>query len=543
MRGNAWQITAIIAIILVVVLIVPLVIMGRNHQTLSDNEKQAREEQRTTAQRAATAEGEVRTLKGLISGEGADTLTLDTIQKQHTEIMGKARPGENGTTLSYHATLTDLLGDLDGARNDAKTWQDRHTQLDSTYNDAKDSYEKVVAQRDEALKEARDAHSKTVTDLTNAKRVYDAQLRDAQAAQQRTLAKAERDKYESTGRVNQLEIANRSISETNRKLTSQLEDVLNPSVEHPAGKIVSVDQQSGLAYINVGWADGLMVRTMFSVYHHSIMGLSFRTAPVGKEPVYCDVCMRDIARDVSKASIEVTQILGPHRAKVRILDDIATDPIMVGDIIYSPIWKPGQKLRFALTAGMHLPGSGIDSGTEAVKHLIEMNGGVVDCWIDETVPYGEDHVKGMVTDLTNFIVVSEKAARNLEPEVARVQEILLADARNRAIKTISLEDLLSRMEWRNVTPVYVFGSGEFMPDMMRVVPQHQGTVRQSGGVVSPKFTPDNSGARLNASEANPVRTSPGIVSPLFNDAAPPSPTSSGRTSDLFRARSPVSGQN
>ena len=200
-------------------------------------------------------------------------------------------------------------------------------------------------------------------------------------------------------------------------------------------------------------------------------------------------------------------------------------------------------MRFALTAGMHLPGSGIESGTEAIKRLIEMNGGIVDAWIEETVPLGEEHLIGSISDLTNFIVVSEGSNRVLEPEVAREQEALLANARNRAIKVISLDELLSRMAWRNVTPVYVFGEQEFMPDIMRVVPTHQGEVRPSGGAVSPIFTPDNPNARVNTRDANPARTSPGIVAPLFNDSAPPSPNSSGRTSELFRPRSPVAGQN
>jgi hypothetical protein len=346
-----------------------------------------------------------------------------------------------------------------------------------------------------------------------------------------------------TDRATQLEIANQDISDTNRNLAAMLEDVRNPNVEHPAGRIISVDQQAGVATINVGSADGLLVRTMFSVYHSSITGLTFRTAPVGQEAIYCDVCRRDIARDVSKASVEVTRILGPHRAEVRILDDILTDPIMVGDVIYSPIWRPGQRMRFALTAGMHLPGSGIAAGTEAVKRLIEMNGGVVDAWIEEIVPLGEEHLRGAISDLTNFVVICENASRNLEPEVAREQEALLANARNRAIRVISLQDLLSRMNWRNVTPVYVFGQQEFLPDMMRVVPPHQGAARQSGGVISPMFTPYNPATRVDAREASPVRTSPGIVSPLFNDAVPPPPNSSGRTSDLFRPRSPVAGQN
>jgi len=537
MRGNAWQITAIIAIILVVVLIVPLVIMGRNHQTLIENEQEARRALSTATAEVGTLTREVETLRELISG--VRTAPLADLQRQHTAIMERARPGENPTTMTYQDTLTVLLGALSEVRGALATEVNNHAQLRSDFDNVERSHREVLAQRDADLRRVegeRDAEQRL---FQQEKVNYDQQLRAAHEQQNMTHARAERMRFELTDRANQLEISNRDISETNRNLAAMLEDVRNPNVEHPAGRILSVDQQAGIATVNVGYADGLLVRTMFSVYHSSVTGLTFRTAPLGQEAVFCDVCRRDIARDVSKASIEVTRIIGPHRAEVRILDDILTDPIMIGDIIYSPIWKPGQRLRFALTAGMHLPGSGIDAGTEAVKRLIEMNGGVVDAWIEETVPLGEEHLRGAISDLTNFVVICESASRNLEPEVAREQEALLTNARNRAIRVISLQDLLSRMGWRNVTPVYVFGQQEFLPNMMRVVPPHQGAVHQSGGDVSPLFTPDNPAARVDAREATPIRTSPGIVSPLFNDTAPPPPTSSGRTSDLFRPRSPI----
>jgi len=542
MRSNAWQITAIISIILVIVLIVPLVIMGKDYQTRVTNEKEATDRATAAAREAATWKSEAEALKTIISG--ADTLTLADVRRQHAEIMGKARPGENETTLTYFGTLTDLLADLDAARQANSDLQGRYEQELSGHNNAKEKYDAIVEAEQRNVTAARtqlaDAQRKFEQDILSIRN----QLSVASDEQNATLAREARTRRELEGRVTELEGDNYDISAINRHLASLLEDVRNPNVEYPAGKILSVDQQSGLAYVNLGSADGLLVRTMFSVYHSSITGLSFRTAPVGEEAVYCSVCKRDVARDVSKASVEVTKILGPHRAEVRILQDILTDPIMVGDVVHSPIWKPGQKLRFALTAGMQLPGSGIGSGTEAVKRLIEMNGGIVDAWIDETVLLGEENMKGAITDLTNFIVISERAAiGDLTPEAALAQDELLAAARNRVIKTISLDDLLVRMGWRNVTPVAHFDSLEYMPNVMRVVPQTQGEVRPSSGVVSPVFTPDNPGARVDARDANPARVSPGIVAPLFNDAAPPSPNSSGGTSELFRPRSPVGGQN
>jgi hypothetical protein len=537
MRGNAWQITAIIAIILVVVLLVPLVMLGRNHQTLSEQTVQAKKDQSDAAQRAAAAEGETKTMKALL---GVPDATVQEMQKQHAEDLGKVLPGETGVT--YHDAIAALLEDLAKERESKKQIEEKHAQLESDFNNERSKSKAVEDQVKADLAQSESARDAERKQFMDAKVELDRKLKEAQDQVDKTQNRLASEKNRLESESTQLANANKDIRDTNTNLAAMLEDIRNPNVEHPAGKIISVDQLAGSAIINLGSADGLLVRMMFSVYHSDITGLSFRTAPAGRDPVYCDVCRRDIARDVSKASVEVMRILGPRRAEVRILDDILTDPIMTGDVIYSPIWKPGQKIRFALTAGMRLPGTSDESGNESIKRLIEMNGGIVDCWIDESVEEGDDYLQGSISDLTNFIVINESAARSLEPEVARVQQGLVESAKNRAIKAISLSDLLSRMGWRNMTPVYTFGERVFTPEM-RVIPQPQGALPQSNGVVSPAFTPDNTATRVRPREASPVRDSSGDVAPLFNDRAPPPPSSSGRTSDLFRPRSPATGQN
>jgi len=539
MRGNPWQTTAIVAIILVVVLLVPLIAMGVNFQKMAGETKEAKDRFEESAREKTALQGEIKKLKELTVG--TDAATLPDLEKERTAIMEKVLPGEDNATRTYHDALNTLGGHLERERAEHRRTKNNETQHLSDLNAERDKYAALEEQLRNNLREVEAQRDADIRQYAAAKAAHDQQLKEAQDRQEMSLARAERVQFELSNRVRQLEDVSHEIREKNLTMAEELADIKNPNVEHPAGRIISVDQRAGTAIINLGRADGLLVRMMFSVYHSSITGLSFHTTPIGRDPTYCDVCKREVARDIAKASIEVMRILGPHRAEVRILDDILTDPIMTGDVIYSPIWRPGQRLRFALTAGMHLPGSSIESGTEAIIRLIEMNGGVVDCWVNESAVEGEDPMQGEITDLTNFIVVNERIARELDPEVARVHQGLVESARNRAIKAISLEDLLSRMAWRNMTPVYIHGSQEFTPDM-RVIPQHQGAVRQSSEAVSPIFTPDGPTARVNAFEANPVRSSSGITSPLFDDKSPPPPASGGRTSDLFRPRSPATGQ-
>ena len=539
MRSNPWQVTAIVAIVLVVVLLAVSIGFGVNFQKMAGETKEAKDRFEESAREKTVLQGEIKKLKELTVG--TDVTTLSDMEKERSAIMERVLPGEDNATRTYHDALNALSGHLDKEREEHRKSKNNEAQHLSDLIAARDKYAALEAQLRDNLKTVEAERDADRRQYAVAKADLDRQLKEAKERQDDSLARSEREQFELRTEVRQLRDVGQEIREKNIKMAEELADIKNPNIEHPAGKIISVDQRAGTAIVDIGDADGLLVRMMFSVYHSSMLGLSFHTAPVGRDPVYCDVCKREVARGVTKASVEVMQILGPHRAEVRILDDILNDPIMPGDVVYSPIWRPGQKLRFALSAGMSLPGATIEAGTEAIIRLIEMNGGVIDCWINESAEEGEEPLQGFITDLTNFIVVNEKIAHVLDPEVARAHQGLVESAKNRAIKAISLEDLLSRLGWRNMTPVYTHGSQEFTP-AMRVIPQHQGAVGQSSGVVAPMFTPDNPDSRVKASDANPVRNSSGIVSPLFDDKAPPPPTSSGKTSDLFRPRSP-GGQN
>jgi len=532
MRSNPWQITAIIAVVLVVLLIIPLVIMGRDRQTLAEQTAQAKKEQSEADTKARALANELVTLKTLIGSPDAETTK---IQEEHASTLGVVLPGEGGQT--YHNALTALLGDLDRERKALNETTEKYEKTQTDLATERDRNKVGVDQLTTRLNKTNADLSALQGQFQRTKAEYDAKFQEAHKQHEATIFKADHEKNEYQRQVLQLTNDNQDISEQNRTLTGMLAGIRDPNIEYPAGKIVSVDQQAGSAIINVGKDDGLLVRTMFSVYNASVTGLSFRTVPTGRDPVYCDVCQREVGRDASKASIEVMQILGPHLAEVRILDDILTDPIMAGDVIYSPIWKPGQRMHFALTAGMRLPGSSSESGTAAVKQLIESNGGIVDCWIDETAEGDEDYIKGAISDTTNFIIVNEQFARQLDSRVAGVQQELVESAKLRNIKVISLEDMLLRMSWKNMTPVHRFDDPAFTSET-RAVPQHQGSIRQSSGVVAPIFTPDNTRSRVNSRDANPVRPSTTPVSPLFNDKAPPPTSSGGNTSELFRPRSP-----
>ena len=73
----------------------------------------------------------------------------------------------------------------------------------------------------------------------------------------------------------------------------------------------------------------------------------------------------------------MTKLPDSHMAEARIVEDKYGDPIITGDVIYTPVWRPGQQRHFALAGIMDINGDN-KSELDLVRRLITMNGGVVD---------------------------------------------------------------------------------------------------------------------------------------------------------------------
>jgi len=333
----------------------------------------------------------------------------------------------------------------------------------------------------------------------------------------------------------------------NKQLAEIMYELTRVGFERPDGVIQSVNQQTKEVIINLGHSDGLQTRMTFTVYPPTITGISFASATdPDKEEVLCEVCKRDRTLNASKASIEVTKILGEHKAQARILDDVLTNPIVAGDVIYTPIWKPGQVQHFALAAGMRIPGVGQrDGGTrqsdlETIRNLIGMNGGVVDAFISE----GDDGnergtMVGDISGQTTFLVLGDLSDDdNQDQEMMETQAKMKKTAEQFAVKLIGLKELLTKMGWKNVTPVKGFGQYATESDL-RIVPR--GGIPTAPGTVTSLYKPRNDAA-LVATEDRPVQRSPGTVSSVYGQGKVSTP-SSGTVSDLFRPRRVATDQN
>jgi len=84
-----------------------------------------------------------------------------------------------------------------------------------------------------------------------------------------------------------------------------------------------------------------------------------------------------IPTEKPKGTIELTQI-GDQSSAGRIIKTyVSTEPIRIGDIVYSAAWSPNQPMRFALVGKMDVNRDGRDDRQE-LKRMIEEAGGVID---------------------------------------------------------------------------------------------------------------------------------------------------------------------
>ncbi len=110
---------------------------------------------------------------------------------------------------------------------------------------------------------------------------------------------------------------------------------------------------------------------------------------------------------------------------------------MAGDKVFTPLWSPGQQNHFALTGIMNLDGDGRNQ-LSVVRGLINQNGGMVDCELDE-----QGHKQGQITADTRFIVVGDAPDKSSH-EFMKNHGDILRDAERYQVHKLTLATSSSR---------------------------------------------------------------------------------------------------
>ncbi len=436
-----------------------------------------------------------------------DTKTIADEHKASAEVLGANIPGANeakgyrNILLQSDATLKGKikeLADAIGVNQNLQTQYDdlvaRSTAVNNQYlnkmNVAVSDREEYQTSFEKTVSDIRAEGQKTLEELTTVK--TDAEAAINQTKEEMGVIEAQRDK----------------ISKANEVMIDQLKELKAPTFDREDGKVVTVNQTSGVVIVNIGEASGIRPGITFSVYD-----------PINKKLPIAN----------SKASIEIVQVIGANTAEARILETMLTDPIQRGDLIYTPIWKPGSPPRFALCGKLTVGGIGLkeidgtayEDDLQDIINLVAANGGIVDCYmtLDGTIV-------GEITADTQFLV--KGTGEGLDDAAMKSMYKLEQDAQLNGVREITLQDFLRRMGWKNFVPVRGFGSLATKYDL-GPQPELQ-PFAVSRGTVAPLY--DDRGLLPKAAR--------GTVSPLYDKKDDVRPISRGTVAPLYnKDRIPV----
>jgi hypothetical protein len=276
------------------------------------------------------------------------------------------------------------------------------------------------------IKQAEDRRNLTNTSTELAKRIQEVQ---AEADAQIGAAKQANTKL--TQQVGALE-------NLNLDKQKKLDDLSKRTFVAADGEIRWVSPQTKTVWINLGRDDGLRKSVTFSVY-----GLD----------------QNGVARSDPKGSIEVTQILGSHLAEARILEDNLSDPILIRDQLYTPLWHPGRQELFAICGMIDVDKDKV-SDVGFIKDMIRRNGGD---WVAELMSDGtiKEQGDGMTTN-TRYLIKGEQFPNDTKDSYGK----MLDAAKELGVEVLSLEKFLDYVGWKDTSKVVNFGRDSKAEDFL-----------------------------------------------------------------------------
>ena len=209
--------------------------------------------------------------------------------------------------------------------------------------------QRQLAQKDsDYAKEKKDLDDARASAVKAAKQVSD----DLQRLQDRIIQERRAATTEKTGLEQKLTSQLNTINE----LRKRLEPLTKlPNEQAISGHIISLALGGQVAYCDLGKDDGILMGMTFSIMSPS---------EVGKEE----------ARP--KGAARIVKILG-HSSEMRIFPATGSEPVIVNDLLFNPIYDRTRRLHFVLVGRMDVNGDGTDQ-SEALKSMIQKFGGKVD---------------------------------------------------------------------------------------------------------------------------------------------------------------------
>jgi hypothetical protein len=454
-ENQGLQIALIIFVMLTILLSVTTFMFFREYEEADQKSRKDVEGATKAAQQLREAVTEMESLRKMIGV--SDQAKLTDVRTSFDEDMKKFATTVPDESKFYRPALEFLANTLNEKTTELIAARD-------TIQQEKDEREKVEQAKQVQVAAAEENARKAEADKEAAKKEFDAErkkmLEDMADLQRQSkdkndkmteLAETSKKKQdELTAEKAKLERANTYLNEKNVALDP------TSGFEVPDGRIVWVDQRSRSAYINVGQADGLRRQTLFSVV-------------AGDDDVGND--------QKTKGRLEVTEILGPHFAQARIIEDKLIDPMVEGDQIFTPLWQPGRAEGIGIIGFIDIDGDGVDD-REMVRDLVKLNGARIDA---EDSPDGKQ--VGELNINTRYLVLGEPPQGKdvLDKAYTKLQR----DATRMGVRLISVGKFLDQVGWKNQKQTLRFGRRGNAEDVPATQPD--GGRQQATGSVSGAF--------------------------------------------------------
>ncbi|MBL9123286.1 MAG: hypothetical protein JNG90_06605 [Planctomycetaceae bacterium] len=416
----------------------------------------------------------------------AETIPVAEWEKSVGEDMKLYAPTLTAEQQSYREALKQLAAALrESSTNLAATKADLLAQQE--INEKREAAKDLqIAAHKQSLDEAVKTYAQEQSAFMNDRQRLEKEKADQLAINQKAAEDFDKEREEKTRQLTQLESQVGLVKAQLGQQQETIAELQGKTQAVPDGSIRRVNQR-GTVWIDVGESDYLPRQLAFSVY---------------------GVDQNGVARDKRKGAIEVTQIIGPHLAEAKILEDDILNPIVPGDLIYTPLWQPGRQERFALAGFMDLDGDDL-SDRHLVRDMITMSGGVIDAELDD-----QGKMQGAMSMETRYLIIGPKKEDMAEANVGKME----ADAKDLGVEVISLSNFLERTGWKDTKTVLRYDGSR--PQDFRG-PARDGGAKVSRGVTSGVFQKRQPRKQLNSAyDARPVEE-PAAPTPPPKPAAPP----------------------
>jgi hypothetical protein len=297
----------------------------------------------------------------------------------------------------------------------------------SDHRSARETAENGLKQAQTELAEVRAGHEKQLASF-NQRIDEELKKHDAnQAKFQASLAKV-------TARNTELEEENRTKAEAIAKQTRALQEFQSPDYATPQASIIDVQDGGTLVWIDIGKANGLTKGVPFSI-------LDANEPHTTKAVPKANMMIEHVSENIARGRVFFDD-LDPE-ARRRYYRNMAKR----GDQVYSPAWRPGRKVGFALVGKMDIRGDYTDE-IDTVRQLIINSGGT----IDAELPAKGTPAAGLpgISPNTSYLVigsdVSSLAGSPGSEERAREYAKFIDKARENGVMQISLDKLLGLLK-------------------------------------------------------------------------------------------------